>query len=471
MATRSRTLKAVTVDAEPFDQAAIPNHPAAFDIPLDRIRPNPNNPRRDARADNTLIASVATVGILQPLVVRPNDNGFQLLAGHRRLDAARKAGLPTVPAIVRATDDAGALEIMIVENLARQDLTPLEEATGIGELAKLGRTQRQIADLLGTSQPHISKRLGLLKLPDRARTALDHGEITVEEGTALAALDTTTVDKLWKNGPPRAFDIAQAVRHHVWEKARAKKIAELTKAGVTVVEERPGWNRKHPPCRVVYLDLGTDFDHTIEPCHAVHVTHTGDTEDCCTDPSRHPDPEDDRDDDEEPAGESPMRLGPTGTEALGDDTTVDQAAEERKAQDAQRNGDRQRRREFFRTLLDKPRPLEVIALAAWVLPVMSEIVLDGVWDLLAPDVDEPAWDEMPASVQERAGDQIGTQSQVVYAIVLDAADGWTFAAYTRHDHDLASVVRRFLLHLEAAGYELSDPERQLLDPDHEEAGA
>lgn len=135
-------------------------------LPLDQIRPNPEQPRRhfDERSLAELAESIRTRGVLQPVIVRREADGkYLLLAGERRYRASRLAGLQAIPALVR---DDHPLEIAMIENLQREDLTPLEEALGIAALIQAqGYTHAEVADLLHKSRPHVSNTLALTRLP------------------------------------------------------------------------------------------------------------------------------------------------------------------------------------------------------------------------------------------------------------------------------------------------------------------
>jgi ParB family transcriptional regulator, chromosome partitioning protein len=167
--------------------------PELLMLPLTRIVPSSENPRRSLGDLTELAASIAGVGLLEPLIVaRPTPFApgvYPLVAGHRRLAAAQLAGLDEVPAIVRSMSDREQLEAMLVENLQRTDLAPLEEAAAYRRLVDdLGMTQRALGARIGRSQSHIAKRLALLELPDEAKTALDSGRIVLEEAALLGKL-------------------------------------------------------------------------------------------------------------------------------------------------------------------------------------------------------------------------------------------------------------------------------------------
>jgi len=161
-------------------------------LPLERIKPNPAQPR--ARFDPALLAELAASlrehGVLQPVLVRPLPDGdYELIAGERRWQAAHQAGLATLPALALRASPQRALELALVENVQRADLTPLEEAEAYkGLMAALGLTQERLAERLGVSRVAVTNRLRLLSLTDGARDALMHGRISEGHARALLAL-------------------------------------------------------------------------------------------------------------------------------------------------------------------------------------------------------------------------------------------------------------------------------------------
>jgi len=139
-------------------------------VPLARVRPNELQPRKyfDDERLAELSQSIKERGLLQPIVVRKDGDDFELLAGERRFRAAKLAGLDRVPALIRDKDDP--LEVALIENLQREDLTPLEEAEALAGLIEThGYSHRAVADVLGKSRPYISNALSLLRLPDRVK--------------------------------------------------------------------------------------------------------------------------------------------------------------------------------------------------------------------------------------------------------------------------------------------------------------
>jgi ParB family chromosome partitioning protein len=165
----------------------------AQEVPLDAIHPNPRQPRTqiDVEALGELAGSIREHGILQPLIVSPEPfgGGYALVAGARRLEAARLVGLETVPVIVRHTDEQLRLELALIENLQRADLNPLEAAEGYRQLAEdFGLSHDEIAAQVGKSRVAITNTLRLLRLTSAARQALAAGVISEGHARALLSL-------------------------------------------------------------------------------------------------------------------------------------------------------------------------------------------------------------------------------------------------------------------------------------------
>ena len=158
-------------------------------LPVELIVPNPNQPRRrfDEEALSALAGSLGERGVLQPVLVRPVPGGtYELIAGERRWRAARLAGLETVPALVRPHDDAQSLELALIENMAREDLNPVEEARACALLVEeLGLSREEIGLRVGRSRVAVSNLMRLLDLPDEALDLIADGLLTEGHGRAL----------------------------------------------------------------------------------------------------------------------------------------------------------------------------------------------------------------------------------------------------------------------------------------------
>jgi ParB family chromosome partitioning protein len=163
-----------------------------LEVPVGAIDPNPRQPRRSFEGEQlqALAASIREVGVLQPIVVRLRDGGYELVAGERRLRAAKAAGLATIPAVIRETDDAEGLREALIENIHREDLGPLEMAEAFRELLEdLGATQEQLAERLGMSRPHVTNTLRLLQLPGQVQQLVGEGKLAAGHARALLGLE------------------------------------------------------------------------------------------------------------------------------------------------------------------------------------------------------------------------------------------------------------------------------------------
>lgn len=163
------------------------------ELPISAIRPNTRQPRRSfpEAGIKELAASIREVGILQPLVVRSTADGFELIAGERRLRAAREAGLDRVPVLIRQAGENESVELALVENLQREDLNPLETAAAYQALMEgFGLTKEQLAHRLGKSRAAVTNTLRLAQLPERVRVLLEDGKLTEGHARALLGLET-----------------------------------------------------------------------------------------------------------------------------------------------------------------------------------------------------------------------------------------------------------------------------------------
>jgi ParB family chromosome partitioning protein len=161
-------------------------------VPVDLIEANPDQPRTRFSDDalEELASSMKEVGVLQPVVVSRTDAGFVLIAGERRWRAARRAGMNEIPAVLREATGESTLVEALIENVQRQDLTPLEEAHAYQHLLENnGMTQEQVAERVGKSRPVISNTLRLLQLPDDVQELVDSGDLSAGHARALVGLE------------------------------------------------------------------------------------------------------------------------------------------------------------------------------------------------------------------------------------------------------------------------------------------
>jgi ParB family chromosome partitioning protein len=163
------------------------------ELPVELIAANPNQPRRhfDDEALNALAGSLGERGVLQPVLVRPKPGGtYELVAGERRWRAAQIAGLTEIPALIRPRDDAATLELALIENMAREDLNPIEEARACAALVEeLGLKREEVGRRVGRSRVAVSNLLRLLDLPDEVIEMLEQGQLSEGHGRALLLAD------------------------------------------------------------------------------------------------------------------------------------------------------------------------------------------------------------------------------------------------------------------------------------------
>jgi ParB family chromosome partitioning protein len=201
--------------------------PELVQLPLGSIKPNSRQPRRrfDAVGISELAESVRAQGLVQPVVVRPLDGGsWELIAGERRLRAAKAAGLATIPALVRESDDRNSLLLALVENVAREDLSPIEEARAYSALMdEFALSLGDVAERVGRSKPTISNRIRLLELPEDVIGLLERGLIS--EGHARAILAVPGHDErraLARQVVRKGLTVRATERAARWAGARTK---------------------------------------------------------------------------------------------------------------------------------------------------------------------------------------------------------------------------------------------------------
>jgi ParB family chromosome partitioning protein len=230
-------------------------------VPIDMIEPNPSQPRSEFEEETLLglAESIRARGVLQPVLVRPLAGGrYELIAGERRWRAARMAELATIPAVVRRHDDAASLELALIENMAREDLNPVEQARACAALVEeLGLTHEEVGLRVGRSRVAVSNLMRLLELPDEALELIERGELSEGHGRALLlAAD---------HGERR--DLARAAAAGRWS------VRELeARAGQRDRPQRPRARRVkralHPDqeaaIRLIADELGAALGHEVE---------------------------------------------------------------------------------------------------------------------------------------------------------------------------------------------------------------
>jgi len=222
---------------------------ALLEVPITAVHPNPGQPRTHFDEDSltSLAASIREVGVLQPVLVRTTGEGtYQLIAGERRWRAARRAGLQTIPVIVREADEVASVETALVENLHRQDLNPLEEAGAYQQLIEdFGLTHEQVATRVGKSRTAITNTLRLLGLPPSVQKLVQEGQLSA--GHARALLGT----------PDRAFQ-EELARRAVAEDLSVRAVEDAVRArnesGGAPLPEGATRRSKMPPPGVLELE-------------------------------------------------------------------------------------------------------------------------------------------------------------------------------------------------------------------------
>ena len=235
------------------------------DINVELIAPNPNQPRRrfDEEALVALADSLADQGVLQPVLVRPLPGGsYELVAGERRWRAAQIAGLEQIPAIVEQRDDTEALEAAIVENMARADLNPVEEARAVAALVEeLGMTKKAVGRRVGRSRSAISNLLRILDLPDSVLEMLEQGSLSEGHGRALLLADDNSDRKR----------LARSAKEGGWSvrvlEDRARK-ANAAGGGKRAKAGKRGTEQIHPDqadaCEQIARTLGEAFGREVK---------------------------------------------------------------------------------------------------------------------------------------------------------------------------------------------------------------
>lgn len=174
-----------------FSNIEAENEETIQDINVKDLRPNPYQPRKafEKEAIEELKASIIEHGILQPIVVRKSIKGYEIVVGERRYRAAKEANLEKIPAVVRELSEQQMMEMAVLENLQREDLNPIEEASAYQTLMeKLTLTQEEVAKRLGKSRPHIANHIRLLSLPPKIQELISGGDISMGHGRALLGL-------------------------------------------------------------------------------------------------------------------------------------------------------------------------------------------------------------------------------------------------------------------------------------------
>jgi ParB family chromosome partitioning protein len=337
-------------DAFSAAPAPVASEGGPVEISIELIDPSPDNPRSDLGDLKEMAESIRQVGVLQPLQVRPTGDRFLLIYGHRRLAAAKLAKRATVPVFFAPeADEAADHTRRLVENLHREDLTPLDEAKGYQQLLGLGVSggQRGLAKLVGKSQSHVSKRLALLELPHEIQAHVDSARITPTDAVELSKLsdEPERLQEAVKAGlsygsAALAHEVKRQLAAREEEAEQQRHRDELRAAGMAVVDDPRPYNREDGPVPLTWLPWVDADEHVQVDCHAVTPTSSGDVTALCLNPQAHPDP----------------------TGAAKDEDQARQAAEAQAEQDARLQA-RKERWAFAAGLVTKGSPADGAALA------------------------------------------------------------------------------------------------------------
>jgi ParB family chromosome partitioning protein len=233
------------------------------ELPIELVRPNPRQPRKriDPDSISSLAGSIAAAGMVQPVIVRPLADGrYELIAGERRWRAAREAELERIPALVRDEDESSRLQTALIENVAREDLNPVDEARACAALVEdLGLSKEELAKRLGRSRSAISNLIRLLDLPDDALALLEEGELSEGHGRAiLLARGNDARRRLAREAATRGWSVRETER-----RARGEG-------------ERPtGTVRRHPDQRAAADRAADELERALGHEVAVRVTRSG----------------------------------------------------------------------------------------------------------------------------------------------------------------------------------------------------
>jgi ParB family chromosome partitioning protein len=222
-------------------------------LPVDKLRPNPLQPRKDFEPDalNALADSIRQKGVIQPLIVRPVGDVYEIVAGERRWRAAQLAQQHDIPVVVRDLNDTEVLEIAIIENIQREDLNAIEEAMGLRQLMdRFGHTQEKIAEALSKSRSHIANLLRLLTLPEGVQAMVRTGSLTAGHARALI-------------GAPDAEALAQAIAARGLSVREVEQMLRKGKNGSDKAKT-PKRDDKDPDTRALEADLSAHLGMAVQ---------------------------------------------------------------------------------------------------------------------------------------------------------------------------------------------------------------
>lgn len=435
------------------------------------IEPDEQNMRTALGDVSELAQSISELGVLQPLLVRSKPGGcYRLVAGHRRLAGAVEAGLAEVPVLVLGElDDTQRDLVMLVENLQREDLSPIEEARGYERVLTRGVPggQSGLARKIGRSQGHISKRLALLELSEEALVAVEAGKLSVADAARLvplAAWPERIGAVLASVQRYPGMSVASEARRQLNEAEEAERLAARVEAlragGVPEVAGNVGFSEQSGPCPLGWLGISEE-EHAGLPCHAWRISHRGLTT-VCTDPGAH---RSDDDQEDQPAGvvvmaEPSWRIEQRRRQA------------EHEAASARKEASGARRLAFAAELVRRSESCApTFSARMWLLGAGSESLprlatvaqvlgRESTVAAIGDDDSVPEHDSAVIVESMFGSDSQRAAERVLYATALVAgesiATGWLDT-----DEDMAAA-RLYLEHLQEAGFVFCEDEDELV---------
>ena len=236
------------IDFDNFENNIVEeNEGNVTEVNIDDIRSNPYQPRKsfDIESLNELAKSIKEYGVVQPIIVKKFIKGYELVAGERRTKAAKIAGLKKIPAIIKDFDDQEMMEIALVENIQREDLNPIDEATSISNIIKLrGYTQEEFANKFGKSRSYVTNILGLLKLPDEVKKLVEKRSLSMSHARVISKIEDED----------KAIDLAKKVITDSLSVHELEKLSQEEKQVNNKVKSKSNYDTKYRMFENVIMD-------------------------------------------------------------------------------------------------------------------------------------------------------------------------------------------------------------------------
>ena len=237
------------IDFDNFENNIVEeNEGNVTEVNIDDIRSNPYQPRKtfDIESLNELAKSIKEYGVVQPIIVKKSIKGYELVAGERRTKAAKIAGLKKIPAIIKEFDDQEMMEIALVENIQREDLNPIDEATSISNIIKLrGYTQEEFANKFGKSRSYVTNILGLLKLPDEVKKLVEKRSLSMSHARVISKIEDED----------KAIDLAKKVITDSLSVHELEKLSQEEKQVSNKVKSKRNYDTKYRMFENVIMDV------------------------------------------------------------------------------------------------------------------------------------------------------------------------------------------------------------------------